>query len=160
MGFKQTTPIQSESIPEIMLGSDVIGQASTGTGKTAAFLITLFERMLRNKTSPHNKALIIAPTRELAIQIHSDDVFAYLKGVFYWDWHASHPMFLPVMACGWRPPEPPVGYPVISEVLYNPLGAGEGDEWVEIFNPTNQTVDLTSWYLGDVDSSGEFGSGR
>jgi hypothetical protein len=58
----------------------------------------------------------------------------------------------------WSPP-PPVKYPVISEVLYNPPGVEDSGEWVEIFNPTSQAVDLSGWLLGDVGSSGEYGSG-
>jgi len=67
MGFKQTTPIQEQAIPEIISGRDVIGQASTGTGKTAAFGIPVIE-----KIDPKHKAvqvLVLCPTRELAMQV-------------------------------------------------------------------------------------------
>ena len=75
IGFKNCTPIQAETLPLSLQGKDIAGQAQTGTGKTAAFLLTTFHYLLNNK--PHNKdtslrALIIAPTRELAIQIHKD----------------------------------------------------------------------------------------
>ena len=59
----------------------------------------------------------------------------------------------------WYPPGPPAGYPLISEVLYNPPGVDEGAEWVEVFNPTYLPVDLSAWYLGDAGPAGEFGSG-
>ena len=67
MGFEEASPIQSKAIPVIMSGKDVIGQAQTGTGKTAAFGIPLLE-----KIDPKNKklqAIVLCPTRELAIQV-------------------------------------------------------------------------------------------
>jgi ATP-dependent RNA helicase RhlB len=74
VGFTELTPVQEESIPLALQGSDVAAQAQTGTGKTAAFLIALFTRLLRNaplsKKGP--RALILAPTRELVVQICAD----------------------------------------------------------------------------------------
>ncbi len=74
-GFTICTPVQEEVIPRAVRGEDVAAQAQTGTGKTAAFLISLFSRMIRNPAravdnSP--QALIIAPTRELADQIYHE----------------------------------------------------------------------------------------
>ncbi len=74
-GFTHGTPIQSRILPLALLGRDVAGQAQTGTGKTAAFLITILTRLLRNdipRRPGRPRALIIAPTRELAIQISAD----------------------------------------------------------------------------------------
>ncbi len=71
-GFTQCTPIQAEALPLALAGKDVAGQAQTGSGKTAAFLIPLFVRLLRSTrpTLPGApRALILAPTRELAVQI-------------------------------------------------------------------------------------------
>ncbi len=68
-GYKTLTPIQDQAIPHILEGRDLIGLASTGTGKTAAFLIPLIEQMCKN---PNKKALIITPTRELACQIQDE----------------------------------------------------------------------------------------
>jgi ATP-dependent RNA helicase RhlB len=72
-GFSTCTPIQAQTLPISLAGRDVAGQAQTGTGKTAAFLITLFTRLLAVK-SPENRprALILAPTRELVVQIEAD----------------------------------------------------------------------------------------
>ena len=70
MGFKQMTPIQSKSIPEIILGSDVIGQASTGTGKTAAFGLPAIEKIDEKLSAV--QVLVLCPTRELAIQVSSE----------------------------------------------------------------------------------------
>ncbi|MEQ8288160.1 MAG: DEAD/DEAH box helicase [Gammaproteobacteria bacterium] len=75
IGFQQCTPIQAACLPLALQGKDIAGQAQTGTGKTAAFLLAAFHHLLKNK--PPNKettlrALVIAPTRELAIQIHKD----------------------------------------------------------------------------------------
>lgn len=67
MGFEEPTPIQAQAIPLIMQGLDVIGQAQTGTGKTAAFGIPIAEKV--NTTQPEVQALIITPTRELAVQV-------------------------------------------------------------------------------------------
>ncbi|MBD3231401.1 DEAD/DEAH box helicase [Candidatus Dependentiae bacterium] len=67
MGFQNTTPIQAQAIPEIILGRDLIGQASTGTGKTAAFSLPAIEKIdVKNKSV---QVLILCPTRELAIQV-------------------------------------------------------------------------------------------
>jgi ATP-dependent RNA helicase RhlB len=71
-GFTACTPVQEEVIPRAVRGEDIAAQAQTGTGKTAAFLISLFSRMTRNPVqdcSESPQALIIAPTRELADQI-------------------------------------------------------------------------------------------
>ena len=72
-GFTECTPIQALTLPITLAGRDIAGQGQTGTGKTAAFLITLFNRLLENATdSPHPRALILAPTRELVVQIEND----------------------------------------------------------------------------------------
>lgn len=73
--FSYLTPIQAEVLPHLLAGHDVAGQAQTGTGKTAAFLIAMFTRLSRGtrKEGIHGpRALILAPTRELAIQIFKD----------------------------------------------------------------------------------------
>lgn len=75
-GFQQCTPIQAQTLPVALQGKDVAGQAQTGTGKTAAFLIAMFNHLLKHpghrSNQPAPRALILAPTRELAVQIHSD----------------------------------------------------------------------------------------
>ena len=76
-GFSNCTPIQAATIPLVLAGRDVAGQAQTGTGKTAAFLLTTFQRLLEKPPGPGRKAtqpraIMLAPTRELAIQIHKD----------------------------------------------------------------------------------------
>ena len=74
-GFTHCTPIQALTLPIALEGNDVAGQAQTGTGKTAAFLLVIFQRLLEI-TPKHSgrqpRALVLAPTRELAIQIHKD----------------------------------------------------------------------------------------
>jgi ATP-dependent RNA helicase RhlE len=69
LGFTTPTPIQTQAIPPVMQGRDVIGLAQTGTGKTAAFVLPILQRLL-NGPRGHVRALILAPTRELAEQIH------------------------------------------------------------------------------------------
>lgn len=69
MGFETATPVQEKAIPAIMEGRDVMGLAQTGTGKTAAFLLPLVDKMLKNPGNKKTRALIIVPTRELAMQI-------------------------------------------------------------------------------------------
>ena len=78
-GYTHCTPIQAESLPIILNGQDIAGQAQTGTGKTAAFLLAILNHLLTHPYSDRGqkkqpRALIIAPTRELAIQIHKDAV--------------------------------------------------------------------------------------
>lgn len=74
-GFDKPTPIQDEAIIPILEGRDVVGIANTGTGKTAAFLIPLVDKVLKN---PEENVIIITPTRELAQQI-SDDLWSFAK---------------------------------------------------------------------------------
>jgi len=74
-GFHHCTPIQALTLPVALKGLDVAGQAQTGTGKTAAFLLTIFQCLLKSGKGENHKqprTLILAPTRELAIQIHKD----------------------------------------------------------------------------------------
>jgi ATP-dependent RNA helicase RhlB len=76
-GFVTATPIQEAALPLALKGKDVAGQSQTGTGKTAAFLVAAFTRMLRTPAPPASgpsapRVLIIAPTRELVVQIESD----------------------------------------------------------------------------------------
>jgi ATP-dependent RNA helicase RhlB len=76
-GFVNCTPIQAQTLPIALAGRDVAGQAQTGTGKTAAFLLALYQTLLTKPAGPNRsptsvRALVIAPTRELAVQIHHD----------------------------------------------------------------------------------------
>lgn len=76
-GFEYCTPIQAKSLPLLLAGRDVAGQAQTGTGKTIAFLLAAFQRLLEDEPFPNwdgkqPRAFILAPTRELAIQIAKD----------------------------------------------------------------------------------------
>ena len=88
--FEYCTPIQAMTLPPTLAGKDIAGKAQTGTGKTAAFLITIFTRFLNNplqgeRVCGQPRALVLAPTRELAIQIHKDaealSVFTGMKNV-------------------------------------------------------------------------------
>ena len=76
-GFEYCTPIQAKSLPAVLAGRDVEGQAQTGTGKTAAFLLGIMNVLLREPRPDHvahgqPRAIVLAPTRELAVQIHKD----------------------------------------------------------------------------------------
>ncbi|HEY7965285.1 MAG TPA: DEAD/DEAH box helicase [Steroidobacteraceae bacterium] len=76
-GFVTCTPIQAQTLPIALAGRDVAGQAQTGTGKTAAFLVAMYHSLLTRPASAQRqptsvRALIVAPTRELAVQIHHD----------------------------------------------------------------------------------------
>ena len=76
-GFTHCTPTQAQTLPIALSGHDVAGQAQTGTGKTAAFLVALYQRLLTqppaaNRAPASIRALALAPTRELAVQIHHD----------------------------------------------------------------------------------------
>jgi ATP-dependent RNA helicase RhlB len=73
--FTHCTPIQALTMPVALKGDDVAGQAQTGTGKTAAFLLVIFNQLLKQESDGYGnnpRSLIVAPTRELAIQIHRD----------------------------------------------------------------------------------------
>ncbi len=76
-GYKTPTPIQDRAIPHILKGADVVGIANTGTGKTAAFLIPLINKIIHN---PRESIMIIVPTRELAIQIN-DELKGFTQGM-------------------------------------------------------------------------------
>src|SRR5207244_6681717 len=69
--YFEPTPIQAALIPEALAGRDVIGQAQTGTGKTAAFLLPFFNRW-RDRNEPGPLALVLAPTRELVVQVSEE----------------------------------------------------------------------------------------
>src|SRR4051794_3099253 len=76
-GFTMCTPIQAQTLPAALTGRDIAGQAQTGTGKTAAFLVALYQSLLEKpaaagKAPTSVRALVVAPTRELAVQIHKD----------------------------------------------------------------------------------------
>ena len=77
-GFERCTPIQAQTLPFALAGKDVAGQAQTGTGKTAAFLVSMFNTLLtrvpRERQKNAIRGIVIAPTRELAVQIHNDAV--------------------------------------------------------------------------------------
>lgn len=77
-GYKNATPIQEQVIPQILQGNDVIASAQTGTGKTAAFLLPIVHKIISSPNHDHVNALIIVPTRELAIQIAEN-----LEGLSY-----------------------------------------------------------------------------
>ena len=74
-GYNTPTPIQAQSIPHVLAGSDLMGAAQTGTGKTAAFVLPIIQKILRhasNSASPARhpiRALVLTPTRELAVQV-------------------------------------------------------------------------------------------
>jgi ATP-dependent RNA helicase RhlE len=73
LGYQTPTPIQRQAIPPVLQGRDVMGLAQTGTGKTAVFALPILERLLKGPGG-RVRALIIAPTRELAEQIHDSIV--------------------------------------------------------------------------------------
>ena len=81
MGFEEPSPIQAKSIPVILEGKDVIGQAQTGTGKTAAFSIPILEKIDPNDRSL--QAIVLCPTRELAIQVSQEirKLAKYMQGI-------------------------------------------------------------------------------
>ncbi|MHB8930499.1 MAG: DEAD/DEAH box helicase, partial [Melioribacteraceae bacterium] len=98
LGFQYCTQVQAETLPKSLVGDDVTAQAQTGTGKTAAFLVTIFDRILKQPIDKKRKsgtprALILAPTRELVLQIEKDarglgkfvpcSILALLGGIDY-----------------------------------------------------------------------------
>lgn len=97
MGFKEPTPIQQQAIPEILAGKDLIACAQTGTGKTAAFLLPTLNKIASNPNRSNKvNTLIIAPTRELALQIDQQiEGFGYFLGV------SSLPVYGGGSGAGW-----------------------------------------------------------
>ena len=69
LGYEEPTPIQQAAIPPLLQGRDLVGQAATGTGKTAAFALPLLQRLLREGGRTEPMALVLVPTRELAMQV-------------------------------------------------------------------------------------------
>jgi ATP-dependent RNA helicase DeaD len=69
LGYEEPTPIQAEAIPPLVSGSDLLGQAATGTGKTAAFALPILHRLLEAPRNHKPMALVLVPTRELAVQV-------------------------------------------------------------------------------------------
>ncbi|MCF7799802.1 DEAD/DEAH box helicase [Candidatus Babeliales bacterium] len=93
MGFSQATPIQAQAIPEIFAGRDLIGQASTGTGKTAAFAIPAIEKIdAENKNA---QILVLCPTRELAMQVavEFNKLLRYKKNIYALPIYGGQPIF-------------------------------------------------------------------
>ena len=76
LGYEEPTPIQREAIPALLHGRDVLGQAATGTGKTAAFALPLLQRIPLGGGTAAPSALVLVPTRELAVQV-SEAIFKY-----------------------------------------------------------------------------------
>jgi ATP-dependent RNA helicase DeaD len=78
LGYEEPTPIQAEAIPPLVEGKDLLGQAATGTGKTAAFALPLLQRLVGGGNDP--SALVLVPTRELATQV-SEAIHKYGRGI-------------------------------------------------------------------------------
>jgi ATP-dependent RNA helicase DeaD len=80
LGYEEPTPIQRETIPPLLEGRDLVGQAATGTGKTAAFTLPLLHRLTTGNGRPQPSALVLVPTRELAMQV-AEAVHRYGRGI-------------------------------------------------------------------------------
>jgi superfamily II DNA/RNA helicase len=82
LNFVTATPIQAQAIPIILEGKDLIGVAQTGTGKTAAFVLPMLHKIITSNEAHYNQALVIVPTRELAVQIEKViEAYSYFTGV-------------------------------------------------------------------------------
>src|SRR5690348_405297 len=80
LGYEEPTPIQRAAIPPLLEGRDLVGQAATGTGKTAAFALPVLQRILREGGLAGPRALVLVPTRELAVQV-SEAMHRYGRGI-------------------------------------------------------------------------------
>src|SRR5215212_8161525 len=81
LGYEEPTPVQRESIPLLLEGRDLLGQAGTGTGKTAAFALPMLQRIGEGRPGPNQTCgVVLVPTRELAMQV-AEAVHKYAKGV-------------------------------------------------------------------------------
>ncbi|MCA1559745.1 MAG: DEAD/DEAH box helicase, partial [Acidobacteria bacterium] len=80
LGYEEPTPVQREAIPLLLDGRDLLGQAGTGTGKTAAFALPMLQRIKQAAAPLHaTSGLVLVPTRELAMQV-SEAIHKYAKG--------------------------------------------------------------------------------
>ena len=86
LGYESPSPIQAEAIPPLLEGRDILGQAQTGSGKTAAFALPLLSNIDLKKRSP--QILVLAPTRELAIQV--SEAFQKYAGENEWFSYCSN----------------------------------------------------------------------
>ena len=95
MGFLRPTPIQAQAIPAVLEGRDLIGCAQTGSGKTAAFVLPILHKLLQKPRGRHVRSLIVAPTRELALQsmdhLKSLSRFVHLRGTAIFGGVSYHP---------------------------------------------------------------------
>ena len=80
LGYEEPTPIQRETIPHLLEGRDLLGQAATGTGKTAAFALPILQRIPEGRGRPEPVALVLVPTRELAVQV-SEALYKYGRDI-------------------------------------------------------------------------------
>ena len=98
-GFEEPTTVQELVIPLLLKQErDIIGQAQTGTGKTAAFGLPILEKIMPSASNV--QALILTPTRELALQVRSSGAYAYLREVWEYDWarsRAPNEQYLPMV---------------------------------------------------------------
>src|SRR5688500_2836020 len=76
LGYEEPTPVQRAAIPPLVAGADLLGQAATGTGKTAAFALPVLQRLAAPREAAAPMALVLVPTRELAVQV-SEAVHRY-----------------------------------------------------------------------------------
>ena len=102
-GFEEATPIQAQSIPYALEGRDIIGQAQTGTGKTAAFGIPILEKLSHDEKAV--QALVLCPTRELAIQVAEEirELAKYKRGVEILPIYGGQPIDRQIKALKRRP---------------------------------------------------------
>ena len=103
MGFEQATPIQAQAIPEVLAGHDIIGQASTGTGKTAAFGLPAIDKI--DLQNPAIQTLILCPTRELAMQVavEINKFLKYKNNIFALPIYGGQPINQQLFALRRRP---------------------------------------------------------
>src|SRR5215212_9385190 len=81
LGYEEPTPVQRETIPLLIAGKDLLGQAATGTGKTAAFALPMLQRLSREAAAKtHTGGLVLVPTRELSMQV-AEAIHKYAKGL-------------------------------------------------------------------------------
>jgi ATP-dependent RNA helicase DDX27 len=125
LGFNKPTPIQASTIPVALLGKDIVGNAVTGSGKTAAFLIPMLERLMyreKGKNAAATRCLILVPTRELGVQcfdvgkklaIHTDIQLCLAVGELYPISVCSHVIIFQVV-CLLNPRKQPCGIAPIS----------------------------------------------
>lgn len=121
------------------------------------FLMRIGQRKFAQIGSWNGSEVSAKRNREMTILIESAEIYDYLRDMFMGDFWQSQAIFLPMALNNVAPPNP-IQHLLISEVMIDPVGLDAGREWIEIYNPTEQAIDLSNYKLGDAEIAGRSSS--